>query len=754
MRPRDWLAVVAGVAALCVSVLVIGSAWRWTQALVGLLVAIALASQLTSRRAFSRISPLVVLPAIAAGLTALQLLPMGGLLEHLAPTGSALRDDGAALLDIEPWAGATLDAPGSLRGLAFFVILLGIAVVALRLAVSERGRYRLLAATAALCGVTAVVVWIHEIVDAQSVYGIYTPHAGPHLLGPLLNLNHLGCLMAVGTVLSTGLVMYRRQPVWLRVAWIAVITACGSLTVATVSRGATLALGVGALVTLMMLVGQRLSSSEGRQKDLLTKSLPIAIVAICTVVIVIYSNATNVQNALGDTSMSELTRSRTKFAAWKSAFDLVEESPWIGVGRGAFEPAFTRVYPDAGFSTFSHAENAYIQAVVDWGIPGALALAVVFAWFWLVALRRWRDGPLAAGALGALVVVAIQSNVDFGVELLAIAAPITVIAATVAYVPLREVTDRALATARLVRVVHVAGLAGAAALLITSLTTTIVEDHRALDGKPTRAQILEAVERHPLDYYGYAIAAQERARANDPAAIRLLNHALRLHPTHPGLHRIAARLLLQDGYVAQAAYEYAEAIRGARTPDVFIAEVVKQFPVAHAPTALPEDYPYPAELVRQVVDLGRTDVAIGWLLRVRKHRPNDARICEQLYTLALVQKNLDAANAANQHCGDLPPDPATRLALAQLLLEQKAYGQVLQLVGDVERWTGHVDTRSAAWLLQCDAHIGLGALDEAKRCVRRLDAAGILDASKAAELAARLAKIDDLRRAQPVPTPN
>ncbi len=745
----------SGLAALCVSVLVIGGVMRWTQALVAGLVAIAVGSQVASRRIFGRVSPLVALAAIAAGLSALQLVPLpSSILDHVTPVGASLRDDGAALLDVQPWTGASLDAPGSLRGVAFFTIVLGVAVLALRLAVSERGRYRLLAAVAGLCGLTAVVVWSHEMLGARSVYGIYDPHASPHLLGPLLNLNHLGCLMAVGTVLAMGLVMYRRQPTWMRIVWVAVITACGTLTVATVSRGATLALLVGALGTSMMLLGHRFTGSEGGRRDLFTKSLPIAIVALCTIVVIIYSNAENVQNAISNTSMSELTRPRTKFAAWKSAVQLVEESPWIGVGRGAFEPSFTRVYADAGFSTFSHAENAYVQAVVDWGIPGGVILAVTFAWFWIVALRRWRDGPLAAGALGALGVVAVQSNVDFGVELLAIAAPITVVAATVAYVPLREASAKDLRLPRLVRALHILGLVGAAVVLLGPMTTTIAEDHRTLDGQPTRNEIRDVIERHPLDYYAYAIAAQERARANDPIAIRLLNHALRLHPTHPGLHRIAARLLLRDGFIAQAGYEYAEAIRDTRNPDVFIAEVVKLFPVAQAATALPDDYPYPVELVRQIVEAGHTDVAIAWLVRVRKHRPNDARICEQLFNVALLQKDLRAATAAVESCADLPPDPPTRLAVGELLLSQKAYALVVRLLGDVERWTGHVDTRSAAWLVVCDAHIGLGALDEAKRCIRRLDAAGILAASKLDQIASRLTRINELRVAQPATPQN
>ena len=51
---------------------------------------------------------------------------------------------------------------------------------------------------------------------------------------------------------------------------------------------------------------------------------------------------------------------------------------------------------------------------------------------------RSRFPPVACAALGALAVVAIQSNVDFGVELVGLALPVTAIAATLTYVPMRD----------------------------------------------------------------------------------------------------------------------------------------------------------------------------------------------------------------------------------------------------------------------------------------------------------------------------
>src|SRR5262249_26096099 len=149
-----------------------------------------------------------------------------------------------------------------------------------------------------------------------------------------------------------------------------------------------------------------------------------------------------------NTHLTEVSAPRSKYAAWRSSATLIDDAPWVGVGRGAFEPAFTRVHPASAFATYAGLENEYLQAVVDWGVPGALLLALGLVWLAVMALRRWRHGPLAAGALGAFAVVALQSNVDFGVEFFGVAAPITAVVATLAYVPLKEASVRELSIAR------------------------------------------------------------------------------------------------------------------------------------------------------------------------------------------------------------------------------------------------------------------------------------------------------------------
>jgi len=755
MRRREWISAALGAAALATAVLVIGGALRWTQALVALLVAGGLVPLVGSRRTLDRRSPLVAVLAVPLVLTAIQLIPLpAAWIEALDPVGAGLRSDGATLVGSEPWQALTLDAPGSLRGLCYLAILLGVAAISLRLSLTERGRYRVLVGVAAVCGATALVTGVHEMLGATVLYGLYEPvQASPTVLGPLLNGNHLGGLMAAGAVLGTALVMYRNQRGWLRAAWAVVTAACAAVSLATLSRGAALALASGGMVTVAALIGQRLRSDARRRRRrdrFLTSSLPIGIVAVCGLVIVVYSSAGGVGKQLGDTSLAELQSSTSKFGAWRSSMRLVEDSPWIGVGRGAFEPAFTRVHPPSARVTASHVENEYLQAIVDWGIPGAVACAIAVCWLAIVVIRRWHEGALAAGALGALAVIAVQSIVDFGVELLGVGVPIVAIAGTLAHVPAREPGAGAVLRARVLRIAQIAALAAAAAALLSDATTSIDEDHQALADRTstvTLPELAAPLERHPLDYYLYGLAADAMIRANDPRAIRTLNHALELHPTHVGLHRIAARLLYYGGHDAQAALEYAAAMRGTRAPQALLAEVLFALKDPElAARAIPDDFQQLDAIVRALTQLERTDVATVWLSQLLKLRPKDAHACELLYSLSLRDGNLAAAEATGRHCVEIAPSWQTRFALARVLFQKGAYAEAIRQVHDVSLWTGRVDEISAAWLLLCDAHLALGSLDDAEHCLRRLDASGYLERRRS-EVKTRLEKLEAARAA-------
>ena len=731
MIRRDQLSRALCVIAIAVAILAIGGATRWAQAAVAAIVVSAVSSTVMSRRGFERWPPLLVLLLVAAGWTAIQLIPMpDGLVETLSPTLHGLREDGLALAGVHAPSTFSIDPSSTLRALAFLLTLSGIAVVALRLSVGERGRYALVACVGGLTGLTAIIAGIHELLGATALYGVYEPRQGvPPILGPLLNTNHLGCLMAVGAVTNLGLLLYteavRGSPRGLgrerhrvrRRHHRDVLAGRGDRA----RRGAR---GHARDPVRAADVGARGRGSRRRREKFLATTLPIGVVVTCGLVVAVYLGAGTVMQQLEGTTLQEFHSPKSKFEAWRNSAELVEESPWVGVGRGAFESAFTRVHPASAFYTFSHPENEAVQAVTEWGVPATLVLAALTIWMMLLGVRRWKDGPLAAGALGALMVVAFQSNFDFGMELLGLAAPVVVLVATLTYVPLAEQPAGRLRRLQLVRLGHVLAILAGGLLLLTGATRTLDDDHATLKDHPTRTAIEAVIEAHPLDYYAYASLAEQLGRANDPNAVRVLNHALRLHPTHPGLHWIAARLLVRSGRLSQAESEYAMSVRYSLQPRPVIAELVGKLPADRAARAIPVEL-YLDGTVRTLRELGHADVAMQWADRVLI-LTNDPRAAEALYTVAMAQKDFVAAErAARSRCRDATP--RCQLDLARVLALQGKRDEVIATLKDVVAWHGRPDDRLAAWLMLCDTRAALGNLGDAQDCLRRLDISGLVE---------------------------
>lgn len=753
MRARDRSSLAIGAVALAASVLVIGGALRWTQALVAVLVGLALVMQLGSRRRIDQASPLLALLGIAVALTAIQLIPLpDAVLRAIDARGMELRDDGAALAGTAPWRAISLDPANTLRALAAFVTLLGTALLGLRIASAERGRYLVLAGVAITCGLAAGVTGFHTLLNLDHLYGVYAPqHATPTILGPLLNPNHLGGLMALGAVLALGLAFYARQAAQLRVLWVVIAVGCSATALASQSRGAALALGLGVATAIALLIAARVGRGSGRRHALIN-DIPITIVVAAGLAIAVYTSAGKVADQLEATSTVELDQPLSKYAAWRSSFALVHEAPALGIGRGAFEPVFTRIHEPSAYVTFSHLENEYIQAVVEWGVPGAIAIGLALGWCVVAAMRRWRDGPLAAAAIGACAAVLFQSSVDFGVELLGVAVPVTLVAATLLGGRLRE--GRTWPTT-IGRAAVMLGLAGAAVVLMLPATRSIQEDHdwlTALRDRSTDAALDDLrplLERHPLDYLAFGEAAASGVRHGDPRAAKFLNHALTLHPTHPGLHRLAARMLIAGGRRSQGAVEYALALRGTLAPKPLIVEILALLPEAElAATAIPIDAINREQVMRSLLELAREDVAQRWLQRVVAGPQHDLASVDELYRLALKRRDLVAAEQAARRRLAESRTHASQLMLAKVQFRREQFAQVLAELGDVPTWKGRLDEQAEAWFLVCDVHIEQRAWDPALQCLHKLDAAGILPNARRNEVIKRLTIVNEARTSE------
>ena len=714
--------------AAALATLLVGSAPRWAQAAVAVATVGAILTTLRSRRTFERRPLLLLLLAGMATWTLIQWLPLpAGLVAAVTPVTEGLRQDGAEAAGLALRSRLSADPAGSLRGVIFLLTLAGAAFVGLRVGISERGRYFLCVGVALTAIAAALITGVHELLGVDQLYGLYEPRQRPVILGPLLNTNHLGCLGGVGALTCLGLFVYRKQSSLVRGGWAFGSLACAILTFASLSRGAVIGLAAGLLVTLGTVFAQRVQGqrrSRRRRDELFSSTVPIAVMILCGLVTAVNLGAGTVMQQIENTSLHELDATTSKYAAWRSSTALVVDAPWTGVGRGGFETAFTRVHAASGFATFSHPENEFVQAVTEWGVPMTLVFGLMAAWMLIRGLRRWNDGPLAAGALGGISVVLFQSNFDFGIELLGLALPVTLLASTVTYAPLREVAPTRRPGVLAYRLAFACTLLAGAALLLADLTRSPGEDHQRLIGRPSRATIEGAITRHPLDYLPYGALAERLARENHPRAVLVLNHALRLHPTHPGLHRLAGRLLVRMRFGVQARAEYALAIRYSQDPRSVTEEVLARFSADEVAAMISPDLN--TQRTFQLLEmLGRVDIGMMWLRRIVETTHN-LRAADLLYSVAMREKNYAMAEAAaRDRCRQLP-SPACELDLARVLGLLEQPGKIVDQLADVEQWTGRVDHKVAGWLMRCDAMIALARRDEAKECLRRLDTSGLV----------------------------
>ena len=174
----------------------------------------------------------------------------------------------------------------------------------------------------------------------------------------------------------------------------------------TQSRGGWLALAAG-LLALIVALHRRLGWA------LLGLAVIVAVVAL----------------AFSGLSLQELflqldtTGSGTsRLEVWSRALAMLRDMPFTGIGLGTFPVILDAFYPSflAGpEARIPHAHNLLLQVGVDLGVPGMLALALLFIASALAALSALRRAErrsfawgLSAGVFTALVVVAVHGLFD------------------------------------------------------------------------------------------------------------------------------------------------------------------------------------------------------------------------------------------------------------------------------------------------------------------------------------------------------
>jgi O-antigen ligase len=119
------------------------------------------------------------------------------------------------------------------------------------------------------------------------------------------------------------------------------------------------------------------------------------------------------------------TADAIRFSLWAGAWEMIWDAPLLGLGLGTFEDA----YPMYASQVFPHvmdkAHCDYLEFAAGLGLPAACAWWSALVWLTGKNLRaifvRRRRREFSVTAVGASVLVAVHSSVDFSLQLPAVA---------------------------------------------------------------------------------------------------------------------------------------------------------------------------------------------------------------------------------------------------------------------------------------------------------------------------------------------
>lgn len=130
-----------------------------------------------------------------------------------------------------------------------------------------------------------------------------------------------------------------------------------------------------------------------------------------------WSHAHDVAVVLTDRSETDVTAHRGEI--WGNCLALIKEQPWLGVGWGQFNFAWTLTpFPVRTAGLVTHAHNLPLQLAVELGVPIAAIMTGLLLWgFWKAARRAWTlagtAGVSARATLMIVTVIGLHSMLEF-----------------------------------------------------------------------------------------------------------------------------------------------------------------------------------------------------------------------------------------------------------------------------------------------------------------------------------------------------
>src|SRR5690606_29874960 len=215
-----------------------------------------------------------------------------------------------------------------------------------------------------------------------------------------------------------------------RLAALAALAIQGAALILSLSRAALVALAVVAPVALLLAWRKGHVSSSKSQVEpharLWLQRLALA-TGLGLLAVVVARQGAWAELA----TLWHLGEAETKFRIASDAVALIDLSPALGVGRGAFLDLFPAVDSRPLGVVHTHLESAPAAMIVEWGPIAGGVIALGLLWWWIAAVYTAGSGRHVSARRVALcgpLALAIHNLADFNLEFLGVAAPLCALA--------------------------------------------------------------------------------------------------------------------------------------------------------------------------------------------------------------------------------------------------------------------------------------------------------------------------------------
>ena len=261
-----------------------------------------------------------------------------------------------------------------------------------------------------LCSAAIAVIQVYFPNIPRLADGMVIAESGipGRAVGNLRQPNHLASLLVWSAIALVPLVEWRRIPRWLGGLLLLLIMT------AVVLSGSRTGLYAGAGVLVLWGVVESIAVwIWGPTESRLSRSTRVALAStivfpLCVLFwpwlsahVPFMPHAVGAATRVGDGDSSH-------FAIWKNTVEMIRQQPWLGVGWGEFNFAWTLTpFPHRPTAFFDHSHDLPLQLLVELGIPLGLLVLGLLLWALVQGfMRAWSaQGAAGHGARAAWVMV-------------------------------------------------------------------------------------------------------------------------------------------------------------------------------------------------------------------------------------------------------------------------------------------------------------------------------------------------------------